>query len=56
MATRTMRDYRGVILATKENVTIKAGTQEAARNKMKKMHGAEFGPNGETLWVVAQAV
>ena len=54
MATKVKHDYLGVVLADQTKVTITAPTQEAAKKEMKKLHGPEYGDNGETLWVCAR--
>lgn len=55
MATKTpTRTWRGVVLATKKNETIVAGTYEAACRQMKKMHGPEM-TGTKTNWVVGLA-
>lgn len=54
MATRTKHNYLGVVLATQEKETISATSQDAAKKEMKKLHGDEYGPKNETLWVCAR--
>jgi hypothetical protein len=54
MATKVKHTYLGVVLATQQKEEIVATSQEAAKKEMKKLHGPEYGPKNETLWVCAR--
>lgn len=53
MATKTTakREWRGVVLETKENVIIEAPNYEAAKRQMRKTHGPET-DGTKTNWTV----